>query len=346
MNNNGLRRVGVQLAALVGLVVAASAARAQSTEPAELRWKLQAGDQLTVDFTQHSTISSEVRGRSIEMINNWSMEMSWRVERVDDQGNAIIAQTLRRLTLDMTVPGTTRDERASIDTDQPADSDAAEEIRQAILPLVNSEFTVTMSPRGQILAVEIPESTMQALRNAPSSMRARRLLTPDGLREVYSLAVIELPDETIAPNETWSATRPLAMAAFDGQLTNTYTYEGPVDREGATLDRISVAGTVAIEPRPAADADGAGQPAPSGESPRTDSTDQPAAPSQSAPNGEIVRLLKITEQSSTGEILFDRSAGNLASAQLETRLVTETPYRDMVIRAVLDSNLSMSCRRE
>ena len=60
-----------------------------------------------------------------------------------------------------------------------------------------------MNPRGEILDVEIPEQSMQAIREAPASMQIRQVLTKEGLSDLFGQSAIVFPEKSLSAGDTW-----------------------------------------------------------------------------------------------------------------------------------------------
>lgn len=266
-----------------------------------LRWKFKSGETLRYTFVQKSQTETTGAGKPTTAAIDMTMQLTWRVEQMDQPGTATITQTIDQLKTAIKV-----DNLDAISYDSSMRSPAsgpAKDIADAVGALIGAPCTVRLSDRGEILSVE----PSPQLRDALARKKGNNLFSADGLSRVVRQASLVLPEKAVEPGESWNASvetpSPLGQLDQDNQCT----YVGPMQRDGMTYEQITVETKLSLKP----------------------AKDVNAAP------------IVIKESEQHGTIWFDASAGRLAASELKQRLVTERPYRDMTIRIQTTSTMEM-----
>ncbi|MDC0935003.1 DUF6263 family protein [Pirellulales bacterium] len=275
---------------LLSMAIAALPADAQETVPAP-RWKFEVGDEhhwrmtQQIDAVQQLGVGGEVKFRVHAVIS-----ATWTVVGIDDNDSAIIRQTVRRVTLQVDGPG---EQTAKYDT---ADPESPRGFAARIAPLMQAlqdhPLQATMTPRGEIIGVEAPEPLLNQLRAAPGAKKLGDLTTVRAFRDLIEQNAIVLPESgEIAPGDEWTASAKVEMPLLGALAAEkTYRYEEDRDVEG---DRYAII-TPQVQLTFAADRSDEG--------------------SDGAPKVEI------TKQESSGEVVFNRTAGRLQSTDLNQSL--------------------------
>ena len=248
-----------------------------------LVWKFTVGETQNyrlvqkMEMTMNQGSASDVP-TTIEQV----LDMNWKVETVQENGNALLTEQFRRLQMDWNTPG--QEGKIHYDT---ASKDEPQGYAAMLAPklqtLIASKFQVTVTPRGQIVEVKFPAALREAMDGAHGSAILGDLASKEGLQNLVQQSFFPLPEaDHLAPGFQWTE----SFAAENptvGKLTTetTYRYEGPREKDGLEV----FVPTVVVR------FDGG-----------ADSTIQVAA------------------QKSSGEILFDRSAGRLESSHVRQQI--------------------------
>ena len=145
----------------IGIVILCSSfARPAIADEALLRWKFVEGQQLRLQLTQSLASETTVSNKPVKMNVDLTLEMSWLVDALDADGNAIVAQTFRRVTTKLVVPMGGTIEFDSSATKKPVGE--AKEIAALIMPLIGKKLTTTITPRGEVREINLPEETEKA----------------------------------------------------------------------------------------------------------------------------------------------------------------------------------------
>lgn len=210
--------------AVVGLV--------SGQEARQVRWQFAVGDEYQVVLEQQTAITTNIDTRRKKIGNVMQLMMDWKVEAVDED-LITINQSIRRIHLKTDTPTKNGIRTTEIDTDVDEEqSELGLELLKQVRPLVNADFKVAISPRGEIVNVTVPQESMDALRNAPASMRLREVLSVAGLQELIGQAALVFPDQAIKPGDTWKSTAQIKNAFGTVERLNIYTFDGAQEREG------------------------------------------------------------------------------------------------------------------
>jgi hypothetical protein len=145
--------------------------------------------------------------------------------------------------------------------------------------------TFTMSPRGAVENVNVPESVVKEMQAVPGSDKLPESSPEDNLTATVKDNLFVLPATSIAKGATWKNT--VKGRSPFGKITGEvhFTYDGSVERDGRRVEKFSVKPKLKIE------------------------TD---------PTGDIVFTVKLYE--SSGVVYFDNVAGRLVEATNTLRI--------------------------
>lgn len=269
------------------------------------RWKFTAGEELAYEFQQQSQTETKGAGKPSSAIVKMSMQVSWKVEKVDEQGGATITQTIKRLSATLQVD---KLDAISYDSATPsAASGPAREIADAVKSIVGAPFTVQLNARGEVSSVEPSDGLRDALEKA----KANPIFSADGLLRVIRQASFVVPEQAVAADASWETISEAPSPLGQLEQTSRYTYAGPAEREGKTCEKVDVDTKLTLRK-----SNDAGAPV----------------------------VIKESEQ--RGTLWFDAAAGRLAASEVKQRLVTERPYREMIIRVQTTSTMEMKLVNE
>lgn len=274
----------------------------------QLRWQLAPGSKLNIQLAQTSKTETTIQDRITAVSIDSGLDLQWHVERVDAEGTQHLTQAFTRLWLRSVSPdGKTVAYDSSANGSSPPPSTAAETkaIAEAVRMLLKLRVSISLSNRGEILAVQRPPETDSLLGNLPALAGWKSLLTLEGLRRTLHQALGTLPEGAVNVGSTWSIVRQTESPLGQIAATDTYTYEGPSADSERRLEQIRVATQVKLP-------DGATPPRPAE---------------------------RVERQQLEGIYLFDATAGFLAESRMTQTLVSEVPYGDGAIRVSTASAL-------
>lgn len=260
-----------------------------------LQWKLREGQEFQVQVVQNSKTETTVNDRTVKMSLDMRMDMKWAVDSVDQMGVATISQKFTRMRIDMDTPSVGK---VAFDTEgENRAGELTEGLADALGPLMNAEFSVQLTPRGEIVKVDIPQGTVAAIKKATAASSLRQLLSVEGLTQLLQQSLAKLPDEAIEPDHQWTVETTTASPLGLLKQTHKYTYRGTVQRMGAPVDKIEVVTDLLLEPSKEAAA----------------------------------KRLSVKSHQQSGSLFFDSDAGRFVATEIQQTLVSETPFRDLRI---------------
>jgi hypothetical protein len=107
-----------------------------------------------------------------------------------------------------------------------------------------------MMPTGEMKDVKVSDETAKAMRSIPSADKLGDLGHPDNFRDMISGIVF--PMEAVAKGKSWTHKTETKSPSGKIIADNVYTVEGTVERDGLTLEKISLKPNIKIEADPKA----------------------------------------------------------------------------------------------
>ncbi len=212
------------LALLAATVIAASVTSSASADT-KLRWKFVAGKSYQYKVTQKTSSKMTIQGRDLDQTITQDMDMTWEIKSVKPDGSAEMVQKIDRIKFMMDAPFG----KVSIDTKDGKDPEGPmAAIGPIFRALAGAPVSLTMTPRGEIQDVKVPQELVDALKNAgPGAAAAGGMFSEEGLKNLVSQASLVLPEAAVAKGASWKSekaidTPPLGTMVMD----NTYTYLG------------------------------------------------------------------------------------------------------------------------
>jgi hypothetical protein len=218
------------------------------TEAAEtLRWKFKTGDTLRFSIEQKSNMSVKAMGTERKSSRTHTVEVSWKVLRVDAGGEAEITQKLDHIRMHAEMPPLMPFDfdSAATKADQPGFEAETRQLRAQ----VGAEFTFKMKATGEITDIKLSEPTLKALREALPPGAPDTELSEQAIKEtLLQSSPPSFPDGPLEPGKSWSAKparMPLGFAAL--VMDRTFTYQGP-DPKNPNLLLVGIDTTAKLEP--------------------------------------------------------------------------------------------------
>jgi hypothetical protein len=266
-------------------------------------------------------MSMSQSGPQIPQMNNMmrqEMNMTWDVQGVDDKsGEAVIKQKFDRVKMHMTTPV------GAFEYDSKSE-EAPTGLGALIAPMYKAmtegEFEITMTSRGEVKDVKIPEQVIAALKNSPSAAAMGDIATPAGFKKMISQGALVLPKDPPKKGDSWSTKVELKNQAVVQTIETTYRYQGSKEIKGAMFAVIKPELKMAFENKPEAAKDG-----------------QPQQPQQ-----EQQMQMKIKEQKSDGEVLFNVRAGRLHSTTLTQNVTIEQMVGSQLVQQKIDQKINVT----
>ncbi len=251
-----------------------------------LLWKFSAGDAHEYRMLQRMDMEMTLgeANRKIETSIEQVIDMTWKVDQVDDRGKARIVQKLDRMRMNMQAPGQPEMKYDTQSEEPPAGFAAM--LAPLMKAMTENDFTMAMSPRGKIDNLQMPEAVRQALKNVPGAAMMGEMFSNEGFANMIQKSSLILPQpQDLEPGHEWSTTSEMKNPQL-GKITSkiTYRYLGPRELNGTQYEVFGIQMEMGF-------GEGAG-----GVS------------------------IQIEDQNTDGEILFDRAAGRLESSKLQQEI--------------------------
>ncbi len=296
----GLNRPCLKLTALVAWAVLASASTAEAAKT--LRWKFKEGDKVNYALRQKGDMNVNAGGVELEIKTLQIMDLTWTVKSVAADGTAELSQVVDRVQMKLSTPFT-----GDFAYDSKSEETPEGQVWQMLGPfmegMIGQEFTMKISPTGQISEITLPAKLQEAIAAQGSGGGGRGMMMGGGfseeaIKELVARAVINFPAEAIG-DEPWEQVVDVKMGPLGTQRTAiTYTLAGEADADGKKLDKITLATELTLEPP------GEGE------------------ESEDAPEIEM----EITEQAGSGEILFDAETGRTIKSDSTQTMTMEGDF--------------------
>ena len=301
------------------LVIATSALSAQSAEP--LRWKFRKGERLQYDL-RHQTINKVDAGQRGSITTTMTQDMNtfWTVKNVAPEGNATIVQSFDRIQVKMEMPGGRSFEYDS-DSDDPPEGMAA-----LVAPMLNAlteaEFTLTMTPRGEVLDVEIPEKFAEAFRNAPGAQMMGDIASAEGLRLLFERSSVKFPEAEFDVGDTLTKKIEIESPGIGTQVVEaSHTYKGTTVVAGEEYERFTPDINMSLTAPTEVDAD-----------------------EQAGPAPPMATDVKISDQTTTGELLFSREQGRPWKSRVEQQFTMDMNVAGQAVSTSIDQTIDIEIK--
>ena len=245
------------------------------SDSTNLAWQLPVGREIDVVMKQTMDMKQSVGGQELgtEMVS--TNFMLWNVDNVDDAGIATVNSEIERMTISMDSP----QGKFDIDTDSEEELEGtAKAVASQVTQLVGKKFSQTMNSQGKILSVDMPDEFASG----------NPMMSKEALSQLIKNASPVFPDKPVAVGESWKQESSTAMPNGVGnmKIDSTYTYKGPEDMDGKTLDKIDITMEMQFE----------------------------------APEGSPIKI-EITSQNTKGNMYFDSVNGHTHKIDIDQNMV-------------------------
>ena len=268
----------------------AAAASAQTT----LRYKFKEGDNLKYTIDQKMKMTMNIMGNAVDMNMNQVSDMVWSIKSVDSEGNAKIAVKFGRNK--MTMDGPQGKTQVDSDSTEEPDDPVGQILYKVIKGLAGLEVTGTISATGEYSDITIPEKAIKELKNLPGGEMFGDMFTADGIKRMMSQSGLVMPKEPVEKGKSWKSKSEMKMPFGKMIAEIDYSYAGPSEKDGRTVEKITLKPKATLEP---------------------------------SPNAPFTMKLKSHE--GTGTALFDNAAGRLLEVTNQQTMDMELDVMGMTI---------------
>lgn len=302
MRSSSLVRRGWCALAALSLCVLTTAV-SQADEP--LRWKFKAGDKFNYNMKQDMNMNMDAGpAGKLATTAQQNMDMNWAIQSVNPDGGAVIKQTIDRIRVKMTAPGGQGFDYDS-DDEGPAVGMAAM-VAPTFKAMTAGSFEFTMSPRGEVTDVKVSPELLEAIKNAPGNQGGTDEKAAEQFKQMVSQVAFVLPEKAPAKGETWTTKIALNNPAAGNQtVETTYTFDGTREVDGITYAVIKPAMTMNLAGNPQME-------------------------------------MKMKEQKTNGEVLFNIEAGRLQSMSIDQDIILDIIAGGQTIPGTIDQKIDVT----
>jgi hypothetical protein len=287
----------------LGMVVGAGSLDAQTT----LRFQFKEGDKLDYVLEQTMNMSTRVGDKDVKVTIKQSMDMAWEVLKVDKNGSGQVQMKFKHVKMDMDGPMG----KVHVDSSNPKELDdpVGRTLSQVAGTLAGLEVTFTMDGTGSIKDLKMPEKVKNSLKSMSGADALGDLFSDEGLKRMAN-GGIALPKDPVAKGQTWkeNVDMKMPMGRIKGQIQ--FTYDGPEEKDGNKLEKITAKPEIKIEPAP-------------------------DAPFQ----------MKVTAQEGKGTVYFDNEAGRIIEVTMIQNMEMTIDANNMNMKQDLKQNTSMKLKK-
>jgi hypothetical protein len=288
-----------QVGLLAGLLVCL--AQAGLAEEVELAWKLKAGDRFKVTRLQQTVSHTSVASKPVRTSVATTVAMTWNVDSVDDKGEAAITQSLDQISVTMDAGnGVVIFDSSAVGKP----TGVVKTLADGVAPFLGEKFTVTMSRRGEITALQPSDKLAKLFQGNKEEAGGMQGFSLQGVAKLLQQPLILLPEDKVSEGSGWEAQRDLPSALGTLKQTLTYKFAGFGDQKEAKIARIELSGTI-------------------------------AAPKAAAPDAPKLKASELT-----GTAQFDSEAGRLVEMTARQTLELTTVYANTPLSVKTESQVT------
>lgn len=197
-------------------------------EEAPLVWKFQAGDVHHYRMTQNTDMNMTIgtSDREVKTGMTQVIDMTWKIEAVDDQGIATLVQSVTRVQMDMQAPG---QQKMHYDTDSDeAPAGFAAMLAPLFKAMTAEPFKMTITPRGEIQVFEMPESLAKAMKSLPGGVAMGEMFSDKVFKSMIQQSSLILPEPNdLKPDYEWTTQAEMKIPQIGTmEIATTYVYLG------------------------------------------------------------------------------------------------------------------------
>lgn len=266
-----------------------------SQEPVKLERKWPKGETRSSDSTVKLHQIMTIQGMDIETDVEQSSVTKYTVGEPRSDGGTPVTSKVESVKVSLTLPGGVN---VDYDSENPAptpDDPNLKPIVDAFKATSDVEYTFVVDKDARITAVEGLEQVLAKIEaaNADSAKMVKDRFQADAMKKTLNDELNILPDTLVRPGDSWARTQTQNLGMGQTLTFETkYTYEGTVEKDGKTLDKISAK-----------------------------STSVKFAQDPNAESPARVTNANLKVESTDGQILFDRAAGRDVESKQSTRMV-------------------------
>lgn len=273
-------------------------------------YKFAQGQKLRYTTTQKIKMSIQQGDKPLmEPTTDVMTDMVWEVKEVKEDGSAVIDQTTTRFQIKTTGMSGQEFEIDSASEQEPA-GPIAKTLAPMLKTMIGEPFRVTMTSRGQLTDVQIPDKVTESLKKSPIAGQIGELFTKEGFKKTIQQGSIVFPEGDLTIGQEWTSKFEAKNPAFGGIQTveTKYRYEGQEKIQDRMLEKFSI--EMKLDFGKIAD-------------------------------GPLSAMISMGDQESNGTIYFDREAGRMKSAETYLKMNMKITAGEQTTNMRMDMNISV-----
>ncbi len=288
---------------ILSLVVCVLPSLAQT--PKLLRHQFREGEQRDGRIDQNLNLSIGIGDQNLKVRMKQDIRFRNAVVAVQPNGNARIRQRVTAVT--MTSDGIPGAELRYDSNDEEEPRGLGALVAPIFRAMMEGDIHLTMTPRGQILDIELPPAMLTAVEGASNLPGVADLLNKESLTQMIKQSSVDFPEEGVQQGQSWSTVVETKTPSTGTQIVTTkYTYEGEENVDGTVLDKIAMTIDLQFAEAP----------------------------------GDV--QLTITDQKSGGFLYFDNSAGEMVKSNIQQVMSMDVNAGGNEIKQVLETEVNVT----
>jgi hypothetical protein len=226
-----------------GVVAATLAAPAHSQAQEKLELKYQEGHATKTEVSQNTHQVMTINGSEVETNASSIITVSSAVGQRQGDGTLPIKSKIESIFSQMSLPGGLE---LTFDSNSPnveSDNPQLKMVLDSLRALSGSSYTTTLDKNNRATSVT---GTREVLDTVPAEIRPllEGQLNPEYLKQVFNQEIDRLPQDPVTKGDTWLRSEVSRLGGGQQFTFQTlYEYAGNVEKEGKTLDKISMTHT-------------------------------------------------------------------------------------------------------
>lgn len=287
-----MKRIATTLFAVFAAVPLAGA-----SEGVVLKHKRIEGAKSKVEITSKAQQVMTIAGMDIETASESIVVVSFNSGKRDAQGNLPVKQSFESMFTQVALPGGIELTYDSANPMLENDTPELKALLEAWNAMAKASFTIVLNKQGRAVEVIGSADAIEGLGDTAKTL-IKAELDPEYLKLAANQEFDKFPDRPVQKGDNWMRTEVARLGAGQAMTFQTrYEYQGTVDKDGKTLDKIGV---------------------------KVQSVSYSMDADSPGPLKVVQSDLKI--DSSEGTVLFDRELGDQVEAQTKIRITGDMTF--------------------
>jgi hypothetical protein len=270
-----------------------------------LRYQFKAGNRIPYVLEQKIKMTINAQGNEVQMNIAQNVEITWNIASVDSDGKAKMTQKIGRIRFSMDGLPTGKIEFDSKDGKEP-EGPVGKILAPLLKSMAGAEISLTMDPQGRSSDVKVPKELVDAVKNSPAAAQLGEMFSEEGFKRLAGQGGLVLSAEPVNKGSSWDQKIEMKLPVGKMTVDNKLTYEGPVERDGKTVQKVALHPVLTLEGGPNAPA-----------------------------------TIKLKDQNSKGNAFFDNAAGRLLETDLTQNMDMEVNAGGQTVTQKMEQTVTL-----